>query len=91
MSGGLTPLLTQHDTQLYFPVAPGIMSLTENTIKSILYDYLYSRVLSHGMHEHSPITEQEANEVSDFYESHQFEVLGLGRRVGDLWIHDFQK
>jgi hypothetical protein len=91
MSGGLTPLLTQHDTQLYFPVAPGIMSLTENTIKSVLYDYLYSRVLSHGMHEHSPITEFEAEEVSNFYERHQNEVLGLGRRVGDLWIHDFQK
>lgn len=90
MSGGLTPLLTQHDTQLYFPVAPGIMSLTENTIKLILYDYLYSRVLSHGMHEHIPITEQEAEVVSNFYESHRSEVLGLGRRVGDIWIHDFQ-
>lgn len=91
MSGGLTPLLTQHDTQLYFPVAPGIMSLSENTIKSILYDYLYSRILSHGMHEHGPITDKEAEEVSNFYESHRDEVLGLGRRVGDLWIHDYHE
>ncbi|MEK7550400.1 MAG: hypothetical protein AAB535_01265 [Patescibacteria group bacterium] len=39
----------------------------------------------------SPITEQEAEEVSNFYESHRDEVLGLGRRVGDLWIHDYHE
>lgn len=90
-SGGLTPLLTQHDTQFYFPVAPGVMSLTEDSIKLILYDYLFSRVLSHGMHEHKPITDDEATQVSGFYEAHKQDILGVGRRVGDMWIHDFKK
>lgn len=90
-SGGLTPLLIQHDTQLYFPVSPGIMSLSENTLRKILYDYLYSRVLSHGMHEHSPITNEQAEIIKDFYDQHRDDVLGLGRRVGDMWIHDSQK
>lgn len=90
-SGGLTPLLIQHDTQLYFPVSPGIMSLSENTLRKILYNYLYSRVLSHGMHEHSPITNKQAEIIKDFYDQHRDDVLGLGRRVGDMWIHDSQK
>lgn len=88
-SGGLTPLLTQHDTQMYFPVSPGIISLSETTIRNILFDYLYSRVLSHGMHEHSPITDDEADVVKEFYHQHKDEVLGLGKRIGDMWIHDF--
>ena len=90
-SGGLTPLLIQHDTQLYFPVSPGIMSLSEITIRKILYDYLFSRVLSHGMHEHNPISDEQAKIVKDFYDQHRDDVLGVGRRVGDMWIHDSQK
>lgn len=90
-SGGLTPLLTQHDTQMYFPVSPGIMSLSEDVLRRILYDFLYGRVLSHGMHEHSPVTDLEANEVKSFYTMHKDDVLGIGRRVGDMWIHDEEK
>lgn len=87
-SGGLTPLLTQHDTQMYFPVSPGIMSLSEGVLRRILYDFLYSRILSHGMHEHSPVTDSQANEVKSFYIKHKDDVLGIGKRVGDMWIHE---
>ncbi|MDP3994536.1 MAG: hypothetical protein Q8P91_01750 [bacterium] len=87
LSGGTTPLLTQHDTQLYFPVSPGILSLTEPVLRKIMYDYLFSRVLSHGMHEHSSINDNEASEIKDFYMQQKDNVLGIGRRVGDIWIH----
>ncbi|MBU0569798.1 hypothetical protein KKB40_03380, partial [Patescibacteria group bacterium] len=62
-SGGLTPLLTNHDTQFYFPVAPGILSFNQNMLKQILYDYLYCRVISGGKHEHKKISKKEAETI----------------------------
>lgn len=91
LSGGLTPLLTGPDTQLYFPVSPGIMSLTEPVLRKILYDYLFSRTLSHGTHEHSPISDSEAEEIKNFYIDHKNTVLGVGKKVGDIWIHKVDK
>lgn len=87
LSGGSTPLLTQPDTQLYFPVAPGILSLQEPVLRRIMYDYLFSRVLSHGMHEHSPINDSQATEIKDFYNKQKNNVIGIGKRVGDIWIN----
>lgn len=86
-SGGLTPLLTSHDTQWYIPVSPGVISLSEKVIREILYDYLFCRSLSHGMHEHKPITHKQAIQISDFYYKNKDSVLGIGKRIGDIWIH----
>lgn len=86
-SGGLTPLLTNHDTQFYFPVSPGIISLSEKVIRLIMHDYLFNRVLSHGMHEHQPITHREAKVLKGFYFKSRENVVGIGRRIGDLWIN----
>lgn len=87
VSGGLTPLLTSHGTQFYFPISPGVISFSERTLRRILYDYLFSRVLSLGKHEHRPIGPKEAKIVKKFYFDSKSEVLGIGRRVGDIWIH----
>ena len=85
-SGGLTPLLTGLDTQWYIPVSPGIVSMNEHTVKLILHDYLFNRSLSEGMYEHCPITPDDATYVREFYSNSRHKVLGVGRRVGDLWI-----
>lgn len=85
-SGGLTPLLTGHDTQLYFPVSPGIVSFSERVIRSILYDYLFCRNKSHGVFEHREITEKEVNKIKYFYHKSKNIVFGLGERIGDIWI-----
>jgi len=87
-SGGLTPLLTSPDTQFYFPVSPGIISISEYTLKLILHDYLFNRSLSHGMHEHSPISDLDAEKVKDFYIESKNNVIGVGKRVSDIWIND---
>jgi len=86
-SGGLTPLLTSSDTQLYVPVSPGIISLSESLLRRILYDYLYNRPHSKGMHEHNAFSESESEQVREFYLNSKDVVLGVGRRVGDVWIH----
>ena len=91
LSGGLTPLLAGHDTQLYFPVSPGILSFSEKVIKHILYDYLFSRVLSHGMHEHHSITEKQAKIAKKFYFDSKDNVLGVGKRIADMWIHQAEE
>lgn len=87
-SGGLTPLLTHHDTQFYFPSSPGLLSLDEDNLKAILYDYLFNRSLSGGHHNHSPITPEQAKAIKDFYTSSRNNIAGVGRRIGDVWIND---
>jgi len=87
-SGGLTPLLTEHDTQFYFPSSPGLISLTETNLKRIMFDYLFNRNLSGGRHQHLPITDLEAETISDFYTKSINHISGIGRRVGDIWIQD---
>ncbi|MFH1461044.1 MAG: hypothetical protein ABIF84_01320 [Patescibacteria group bacterium] len=87
-SGGLTPLLTGLETQWYVPVAPGILSFSEKLIRLILCDYFCHRVISKGIHNHEPIILEEAVSVSDFYQKHSEKVLGLGFRVGDIWLPD---
>lgn len=85
-SGGLTPLLTGMETQWYIPIAPGIMSFSETLIRRILYDYLYQRIISKGLHEHQPFANKDKKRIEKFYKDYQYEVFGLGHRVGDVWI-----
>lgn len=87
-SGGLTPLLTEHDTQFYFPTSPGLISLNEANLKRILFDYLFNRNLSGGRHQHQPITDQQAAVIRNFYNKSINQITGVGRRVGDIWIQD---
>ncbi|MFA4887108.1 MAG: hypothetical protein WC595_02765 [Candidatus Nanoarchaeia archaeon] len=86
-SGGLTPLLTSQNAQWYVPVSPGIISLSDHALKLILHNYLFNRQLSGGKHEHTPISEEESSEVSRFYEQSKNDILGVGRKVGDMWIY----
>lgn len=88
VSGGFPPLLSGPRTQLYFPVSPGIISMNRKTIKKILYDYLFNRVLSYGKHAHKPISSRESQELIRFYENNQEVTLGVGRRIGDVWVSD---
>lgn len=60
-------------------------------IRKIFYDYLFNRNLSHGIYEHKPITEEQVKYIKDFYMSNKEIVLGVGKRVGDIWIHKPEK
>ena len=86
-SGGQTPLLTGADTQWYVPVAPGIISMSEPVLRDMLHDYLFNRTLSGGTHEHQPINAQQAEDIRSFYVASQSRVLGVGRKVADVWLH----
>jgi len=87
-SGGLTPLLVNHDTQFYFPSSPGLISINENNLKAILYDYLFNRNLSGGHYAHAPITSAEAVIIKDFYTNSQNHIAGVGKRIADIWINN---
>lgn len=89
-SGGLTPLLINHDTQFYFPSSPGLISINENNLKAILYDYLFNRNLSGGHYNHAPITQIEATAIKDFYTSSQDHIAGVGKRIADIWVNSQQ-
>ncbi|RLE48250.1 hypothetical protein DRJ25_00345 [Candidatus Woesearchaeota archaeon] len=86
-SGGLTPLLVDHDTQFYFPISPGILSMNATTLKRILHDYLFNRSLSHGRFKHKPITSEQAKKIKEFYSASKNDIIGIGQRIGDIWVH----
>ncbi len=89
LSGCLDPLLQSDETQFYFPVSPGILSLEEPVIRTVLHDYLYNRAVSGGKHVHQVLTQEEIHEVLKYYDANKTRVLGVGRQIGgDIWISD---
>ncbi len=80
------PLISGHSSQMYFPVIPG-MYLSQRVYRRILYDYLYERLITCGKrtYKKSPNT-QEVEWLKQYYQMNEDAVLGLGKRIGDLWV-----
>lgn len=85
-SGGLHPLLVNAGTQFYTPVSPGLISFSETVIRKIIWDYLFARVVSGGTHHHLPLSVNEENKILKFYTRNKDVVLGVGERIGDIWL-----
>jgi len=86
--GALPPLISGGETQLYFLAAPGVMALTQDTYRKILYDYLFCRP-------DTPHEEYTAHDLStieslkEYYTRQKSTVIGLGRKIGSFWLPSF--
>lgn len=74
-------------TQMYFTFAP-FPFMNSNTLREILYDYLYSRPLSYGTDTEASriINGSEAELVKNYYVNNSDAVVGIGKRIGDFWL-----
>jgi len=86
--GALPPLICGQETQMYFLAAPGVMALNQETYREILYDLVFLRPekANNGYVENDL---QDLSLLKDYYEHHQTNVIGLGRRIGKFWVPNF--
>jgi tuberculosinol/isotuberculosinol synthase len=77
------PLIATGEEDLYFTVSPSLY-MDEETLRSILYDHLFSR----RIHEqYDELTPEDWQTLTDFYRSNRHHVLGVGDRSpkGNFW------
>jgi tuberculosinol/isotuberculosinol synthase len=81
------PLLDSDDTSLYFTVAPSPF-LTEQQLRAILYDHLYSR-RSSARSDYADLTPDKVDRMRAFYELHRETTLGIGVVRAGTWYPVF--
>ncbi|MCI0471869.1 MAG: hypothetical protein L0Y73_09435, partial [Candidatus Aminicenantes bacterium] len=82
--GALPPLIVNRHTQLYFLAAPGVMALTEETYRKILYDLLYCRP-AESRRDYTKNDLKHAEALKDYFLANRSTVFGLGKRIGNSW------
>ncbi|MBN1351704.1 hypothetical protein JXJ21_19980 [candidate division KSB1 bacterium] len=83
--GALPPFICDRNTQVYYLAAPGVLALTRDTYRQILYDYLFGRCqpdVTNAINEKYGAIEQ----LKQFYAEHQFSIVGLGKKIGKFWV-----
>ncbi|UCH97304.1 MAG: hypothetical protein JSV88_10750 [Candidatus Aminicenantes bacterium] len=84
-AGVLPPLISNKKTEMYFLTAPGVMGLTQETYREILYDLLFCRtdgtIKKYGAHDLKDI-----EVLKKYYSPGESMVLGTGKRVGKFWV-----
>jgi hypothetical protein len=89
-AGALPPFISSKKTEMYFLLAPGVVGLTRETYRDILYDLLYCRpdetIKKYRVHDLKGI-----EVLKKYYFSDESIVLGLGKRVGKFWVPGIKK
>jgi adenosine tuberculosinyltransferase len=78
------PLLDLSNTNLYFTVCPSPY-ITQDTLRRILYDHIYSRK---GDGDYQEFSSTDWDNLREFYRQNQETVLGLGTQTlrGKVWV-----
>ena len=81
------PLISGRKTQLYFPISP-ILNFTEKMFREILYDILFSRVItmSKKQWKKENLNKNQIQYLKKYYEINGSSIIGIGKKVGNLWI-----
>jgi hypothetical protein len=83
--GALPPFISNKKTEMYFLQAPGVVGLTRETFREILYDLLFCRtdetIKKYSVHDLKGI-----EVLKKFYFSDESIVFGPGKRVGKFWV-----
>lgn len=81
------PLISGNKTQMYFPVLPFIY-LTKEIFREIIYDLLYLRTITFGLDNYdlNTINKIEKDILKEYYKNNEKSVIGVGKRIGNLWI-----
>jgi hypothetical protein len=85
--GALPALVCGKDTQVYYLAAPGVQALTRKTYRVILYDLLFMRDGVPGDSRHQ-LSQNERERLRAWYADHAEAVIGIGHRIGTVWVPD---
>ncbi len=85
--GALPALICGKDTEVYYLPVPGVLGLTRQTYRAILFDLLYVRG---GMSADTPyaLTQAERKTLGSWYLEHRDTVIGLGHSIGRVSVPD---
>jgi hypothetical protein len=84
-AGALPPLISTKKTGMYFLPIPGVMGLTREIYREILYDLLYCRP-------NGPIKKYGNDDLKDmetlkkYFSPNEPTIIGPGKRVGKFWV-----
>lgn len=81
----LPPLIVNRETRMFFLPAPGIMALTKDTYRKILFDFLYC-CPGESRREYNENDLKYTEQLKNYFSLHRSTVLGIGRRIGDFWV-----
>jgi undecaprenyl diphosphate synthase len=88
------PLISGRKTQFYFPISP-IVNFSLEMYREILYDMLFSRVITMSKKQWNAedLNEKQLKFIRTYYAQNQSSILGIGERVGNLWLpaHQIKK
>jgi tuberculosinol/isotuberculosinol synthase len=73
------PLIATGSEDLYFTISPSPY-LTQQTLRAILYDHMYSRHVSES---YDKLSAESWKTLAEFYTLNRHHVLGLGKRSAD--------
>ncbi len=85
--GALPALICGKDTQVYYLPVPSASGLTEYTYRAILYDLLCMRE-NDAKGPGYALDSKERKTLRTWYADHAQVVIGLGRRIGSVWVSD---
>ncbi len=83
--GALPALLCGGDTRVYYLPTPGVIGLTKRSYRAILYDLLYMHDSAAGECRY-PLSSDEREQLRAWYTAHADTVIGLGKRIGSVWV-----
>ena len=84
-AGALPPLISTKKTGMYFLPIPGVLGLTREIYREILYDLLYCRP-------NGPIKKYGNDDLKDmetlkkYFFPNEPTIIGPGKRVGKFWV-----
>lgn len=81
----LPPLIVNRSTRMFFLPVPGIMALTKETYRKIIFDFLYC-CPGESRREYDENDLKYREQLRNYFSSNQAAVLGLGRRIGHFWV-----
>lgn len=84
----IMPLFVSGKIQMYFLVAPMFLSLTSQTYREILYDYLFCRTIgsSSRVHKGRTYLENDLELIKEYYEKNRYKIFGIGRNYSGFWL-----
>ena len=82
--GALPGLICDARTESYYLPAPAAISLTKPVYRAILYDLIYlRRGKAAKPYQLSPV---QRHQLQEWYAKHANQVIGLGKKIGTVWI-----